>query len=84
MIECSAGTDVVGGLLDGVGEYCIAGQTKDEIGAVFFAPRHHLRAAVMPVAADRDVVAGQCRRMRARPAQSISSSAGTPARNARR
>src|ERR1700746_1042365 len=55
MIECAAGADVVGGLLDGIGEHWIAGQTKDEIDAVFFAPRHHLWAAVMPVAADRDV-----------------------------
>jgi hypothetical protein len=26
--------DVVGGLLDGVGEYCIAGQIKDQIDSV--------------------------------------------------
>ena len=58
MIECAAGADVVGDLLDGVGEDCIAGQTKNEIDAVFFAPRHHLRTAVMPVAADRDVGRG--------------------------
>ena len=32
-----------------------AGQTKDEIDAVFFAPRHHLWAAVMAIAADGDV-----------------------------
>src|SRR5580693_6847746 len=41
-----------------------AGQTKNEIEAVFFAPRHHLRAAVMPVTAIVMWVAGQCRRMR--------------------
>ena len=58
IIECAAGADVIGGLFDGVSEECIAGQTKDEVDAVFFAPRHHLRAAVMPVAADRDVGRG--------------------------
>ena len=58
MIECAAGADVVGRFLNGVGEYRIAGQTKDEIDTVFFTPTHHLRAAVMPVAADRDVGRG--------------------------
>src|SRR5689334_6638355 len=58
MIECAAGADVVGGRLDGIVEDRIAGQTEDEIDAVFFAPRHHLRAAVMPVAADRNVGRG--------------------------
>lgn len=36
MIEYTARADVVGGLLDGIGEHSIAGQTKDEIDAVFF------------------------------------------------
>jgi hypothetical protein len=58
VIECAAGADVVGGLLNGVGEYRIAGHAKDEVDAVFFASRHHLRAAVMAVTADRLIAAG--------------------------
>jgi hypothetical protein len=58
VIECAAGADIVGGLLDRIGEYCIAGQTKDEIDAVFVASRYHLRSAVMPVAADPDAGRG--------------------------
>src|SRR6266404_5550920 len=55
LVEGTAGADVVGGRLDGTSQYRIAGQTEDEIDAVFFAPRHHLRAAVMAVAANGQV-----------------------------
>src|SRR5690349_14329560 len=54
MIECAAGTNVVGGRVDGGGEYCIAGQANEAFGAGCFATRHHLRADVRPVAVDRD------------------------------
>src|SRR5258707_1189792 len=52
MVEGRAGADVVGGFLEGTSQYRIAGQTEDEIDAVFFAPCHHLWAAVMAVAAN--------------------------------
>jgi hypothetical protein len=72
MIEGASGADVVGSVLDSLGKYCIAGQTKDVIDAVFVAPRHHLRTAVMPVAADRDVGRGRM------PADADSYAPGSP------
>ena len=58
VFERAAGTDVIGDFVDQALEGGVAGQSEDEGYAVLFAPRHHFRAAVMAVAADRNLGQG--------------------------
>jgi hypothetical protein len=46
-----AGTYVIDDFVDQAVEDGVAGQSEDEADAVFFAPRHHLRATVMAIGA---------------------------------
>src|SRR4029077_5823575 len=55
LFERTAGADVVGDFVDQAVEDDVAGQSEDEANAVFFAPRHHLLATVMAIAANGDV-----------------------------
>ena len=54
----------VGGVLDLGGQDALPDRPKNEADIVRVAPVHHLRPAVVAVAADGDLRVGQCRRMR--------------------
>jgi len=45
--------NVVGSLLEQSAQHGVAGQTEDVIDSVGFTSRHHLGAAIMAIAADR-------------------------------
>ena len=47
LVECAAGANVVGGLIDMPVEHGVAGRAKDEVDPILVAPLHDLRAAVI-------------------------------------
>src|SRR5262249_59152642 len=54
LVQGTAHPDIIGGGFDQAIEHDIAGQPKNVIDAVVFAPRHRLLATIMAIAAHSD------------------------------